>query len=54
MEAVLDLYAEPYAPEHPQVCFDERPVQLLGDTYAPMAMQKAQARRSKLKKQHDL
>lgn len=45
MEDVLDLYAEPYDPKHPQVCFDERPVQLLGDTYAPIPMQKGQARR---------
>lgn len=41
----MDLYAEPYDPNYPQVCFDERPVQLLGDTYAPMPMQKGQVRR---------
>ena len=29
MEAVLDLYEEPYDPERPTVCFDERPCQLL-------------------------
>jgi hypothetical protein len=45
MEEVLDLYAQPYDPQRPQVCFDERPVQLLGDTYAPIPMQKGQARR---------
>lgn len=45
MEDVLDVYAEPYDPEHPQVCFDERLVQLLGDIYAPIPMQKGQARR---------
>jgi transposase len=45
MEDVLDLYAEPYDPDYPQVCFDERPVQLLGDTYAPLPMQPGQARR---------
>lgn len=45
MEAVLDLYAEGYDPQRPQVCFDERPVQLLGDTYAPIPMQTGQARR---------
>lgn len=45
MEDVLDLYAEPFDPKRPQVCFDERPVQLLGDTYAPLPMQKGQARR---------
>ena len=31
MEDVLDLYAEPYDPDHPVVCFDERPCQLLAD-----------------------
>jgi hypothetical protein len=45
MEDVLDLYAEPLDPKRPQVCFDERPLQLLGDTYAPMPLQKGQARR---------
>lgn len=45
MEDVLDVYAEPYDPKCPQVCFDERPVQLLGDTYAPIPMQKGQVRR---------
>lgn len=41
----MDLYAEPYDANYPQVCFDERPVQLLGDTYAPIPMQKGQIRR---------
>jgi hypothetical protein len=31
MEAVLDLYEEPYDPLHPVVCFDERPCQLLAE-----------------------
>jgi len=29
MEGVLDLYAQPYDPDEPVVCFDERPVQLV-------------------------
>jgi hypothetical protein len=45
MEDVLDLYAEPWQPERPQVCFDERPVQLLGEVYAPLPMQPGQVRR---------
>jgi hypothetical protein len=45
MEDVLDLYAEPFDPQRPQVCFDERPVQLLGDVYDPLPMQPGQARR---------
>ena len=31
MEDVLDLYAEPYNPKQPVVCFDERPFQLTGE-----------------------
>lgn len=31
MEDVLEVYAEPYNPKRPQVCFDERPMQLLAD-----------------------
>lgn len=45
MEDVLDLYAEPLNPDYPQVCFDERPVQLLGDVYAPVPAQAGQKRR---------
>ena len=32
MEDVLDLYAEPYDPDRPVVCFDETSTQLLADT----------------------
>ncbi len=38
MEAILDLYEEPYDPERPTVCFDERPCQLVGHTREPLAM----------------
>ena len=31
MEDVLDLYAEPYDPARPVVCFDETSTQLLAD-----------------------
>ena len=31
MEDVLDLYAQPYDPQHPLICFDEKPYQLIGD-----------------------
>jgi hypothetical protein len=31
MEEVLDLYEEPYDPNKPVVCFDERPCQLLAE-----------------------
>jgi transposase len=36
MEDVLDLYAEPPDPQHPVVCFDESPVQLIGETRQPL------------------
>jgi len=39
MEDLLDLYALPYDPEYPVICFDERPCQLLGDTLVPVPMQ---------------
>lgn len=35
MENVLDLYAMPYDPKQPVVCFDEKPLQLLGETRLP-------------------
>ena len=36
MEDVLDLYAEPYDPKRPVVCFDETSTQLLAETRVPM------------------
>jgi len=38
MEDVLDLYALPYDPSHPVVCFDEVPVQLIGERRPPLPM----------------
>jgi len=32
MEDILDTYALPYDPLEPVICFDEKPVQLLGET----------------------
>ena len=37
MEDVLDLYAEPYDPQRPVVCFDETSTQLLADVREPFA-----------------
>ena len=37
MEDVLDLYAEPYDPNRPVVCFDETSTQLLADVREPFA-----------------
>jgi hypothetical protein len=36
MEDVLDVYTRPYDPRRPQVCFDERPVQFLGEVREPL------------------
>jgi len=36
MEDVLDLYAETPDPEHPVVCFDESPMQLIGEVRQPI------------------
>jgi len=38
MEDVLDLYAELYDVAYPVVCFDELPVQLIGETRTPIPM----------------
>lgn len=45
MEDVLDLYAEPYDPRRPVVCFDERPYQLLEDKQTPLPMEPGRPRR---------
>ena len=45
MEDVLDLYAEPYDPTAPVVCFDERPVQLVSDVTDPLPAQPGYKRR---------
>ena len=39
MEEILDLYEEPYDPNRPVVCFDERPCQLLADVRDPLLME---------------
>ena len=36
MEDVLDLYAEPYDPSRPTVCFDETSTQLLSEPRPPL------------------
>ena len=39
MEDVLDLYAEPYDPDRPVVCFDETSTQLLAEVRKPLPPQ---------------
>lgn len=45
MEQILSLYALPYDPAYPVVCFDERPCFLIGDQIEPLAMQTGQVRK---------
>jgi hypothetical protein len=45
MEDVLHLYGLAYDEQRPVVCFDEMPVQLLGDVVAPLAMKPGTPRR---------
>lgn len=45
MEDVLDLYAEEAPLEHPVVCFDESPTQLIGEVRAPIPAKPGQLER---------
>ena len=45
MEDVLDLYAEPYDPQKPVVCFGETSTQLLAETRAPIPAKPGRPRR---------
>ena len=45
MEDVLDLYAEAADPNHPVVCFDESPTQLIGEVREPIPAQPGQPER---------
>ena len=43
MEDVLHLYSLPYDEKRPVICFDEMPVQLLGEVVAPLEMKPGKA-----------
>ncbi len=45
MEALLHLYRLPYDPRRPVICFDELPVQLLGEVVTPLPMKAGQPTR---------
>ena len=45
MEQLLWLYALPYDPNYPVICFDERPCFLIGDKVEPIALQPGQVRK---------
>ena len=42
MEDLLEVYTRPYDPKRPQVCMDETPVQLIGETRVPVPARKGQ------------
>lgn len=41
----MDLYEQPYDPNYPLLCFDERPCQLLGEVLVPVPMKPGQVKR---------
>jgi hypothetical protein len=45
MEDVLEVYRRPHDPNHPVVCMDEKPYQLLEDAREPLPMKPGHARR---------
>ncbi len=45
MEDVLELYAEPYDPQRPVVCFDETSTQLLADAREPIPVKPGRPKR---------
>lgn len=45
MEDCLHLYRLPYNEKRPVLCYDEMPVQLLGEVVAPLPLEKGKARR---------
>ena len=45
MERILALYALPYDPRFPVVCFDERPCFLIGETLVPQPTQPGKVRK---------
>lgn len=45
MEQLLALYALPYNPLYPVICYDERPCFLIGDLLEPLALQTGQVRK---------
>ena len=45
MEDVLDLYAAPYDPKRPLVCFDEKLVQLIAEKRCPLPAKQGQPER---------
>ena len=45
MEDILDLYASPVNPTQPVICFDEKPVQMVGEVRTALPMEPGKPRR---------
>ena len=45
MEAVLDIYEKPHDPDHPVLCMDEQPVQLIKETRQSISATRRHAKR---------
>jgi hypothetical protein len=45
MELILWLYTQPFDPDYPVICLDERPCFLIGDIVEPRAMQTGKVRK---------
>ena len=45
MEDVLEIYAKAYDPDHPVLCMDEKPFQLLKETQVPIPATKTHGKR---------
>ena len=45
MERILDVYARPYNPGNPVICYDERPCFLIGELVKGLEMKAEQVRR---------
>ena len=45
MEEVLDTYERPYDPDHPCLCMDEQPVQLIKEVRKPIEADASHPRR---------
>ena len=41
----MEVYAEPYDPKRPVVCFDERPYPMVADVHTPLLVAPRRARR---------
>jgi transposase len=53
LEDILKIYALPYNPEYPVICFDERPCFLIGDVKNPIPMEVGKHKCKKIDYQYE-